>query len=79
MLLAKISLQGRQKKLSIVCTRIHQYSSPQASHQSRVPFQRQSDAIKTSLDIMSIARSFAEMKDVLWVSNSMWYTIYMHI
>lgn len=32
-LLAKISLQDRQKKLSIVCARIHQYSAPHTSHQ----------------------------------------------
>lgn len=60
------------------CVRTHaptQHSSltPHSSHQSPVrPFQRQRDAIKTSSDIMSIARSFAGMKDILW-ADSMWY------
>lgn len=29
--------------------------------------------LKTSLGIVSTVRSFAEMKEVLWVSHSMWY------
>lgn len=29
--------------------------------------------LKSSLDIMAIARSFAEMKEVLWVNHSTWH------
>lgn len=66
-------MQDRQKKLSTVCARIHQYSSSHLPSKLSHAIPRQRDAIKASLDIMSIARSFAEMKEVLWVSNRMWY------
>lgn len=62
------------RKSSALCAHASANPAPHASHPSWVtPFQGQRDAIKASSDIMSIARSFAEMKEVLWVSNRMWY------